>query len=149
MPSVLSEIHGTWFLSYCALALQNDRLRKDDLRSNIFCFEIHSLTFLDPKELKIQFLRLEWFLCISWFFFSRKNILRFCCAEGWCAEGLLALLSFVVVPIKMTPGKPKRVFWERQALRALPRLPLEKETLASGVSVYPKLFPTSSCPGIG
>ena len=137
MPPVLSEIHGTWSFSYCALALKNDRFRKDDHRSHIFCFEILSWTILHPKELKFQLLRLALFLCISWFFPSRKNILRFWCAEGWCAEGFLALLSFVVIAIKMTPGKPKRVFWERQALRALPRLHLEKETLASGVTVYP------------
>ena len=77
MPPVLSEIHGTWFLSYCALALRNDRFRKDDHRSDIFCFETHSLTILHPKELKFQLPRLEWFLCISWFSFPAKTFSDF------------------------------------------------------------------------
>ena len=74
MPPVLSEIHGTWSLNDCALALKNDRFRKDDHHSHIFCVEILSLTILHQKKLKFQLLRLALFLCISWFFpFPEKH----------------------------------------------------------------------------
>ena len=88
MPPVLSEIHGTWSLSYCALALKNERFRKDDHRSHIFCFEILSWTILHPKELKFQLLRPGIVSLHLMVFPSRKNILRFWCAEGLVCRGV-------------------------------------------------------------